>query len=185
MFSQRRIAVLGSLAVLALAPTATAQAQGSLVLYCTVQEEWCRVMVTAFERETGIKVSMTRKSSGEFYAQLKAEASNPRGDIWWGGTGDPHPAGGRGRADARIRIAVNKELQDWAINQWNASKKRTIGVYAGALGYSYNADFMKRKGGAEPKCWADLLDPRFKDDVRSPTRTRRAPPTPCWRRWCS
>jgi len=57
-------------------------------------------------------------------------------------------------------------LNDWAINQWNASKKRTIGVYAGALGYSYNTDFMKRKGGPEPKCWADLLDPRFKDDVQ-------------------
>ena len=56
MFSRRRLAVLGSLAVLALAPTTTAQAQGSLVLYCTVQEEWCRVMVTAFERETGLPV---------------------------------------------------------------------------------------------------------------------------------
>jgi hypothetical protein len=33
---------------------------------------------------------MTRKSSGEFYAQMQAETSNPRGDIWWGGTGDPH-----------------------------------------------------------------------------------------------
>jgi ABC-type Fe3+ transport system substrate-binding protein len=38
------------------------------------------------ERRPGIKVLMTRKSSGEFYAQLKAEAANPRGDIWWGGT---------------------------------------------------------------------------------------------------
>ena len=47
-------------------------------------------MVAAFEKATGIKVLMTRKSSGEFYAQLKAEAANPRGDIWWGGTGDPH-----------------------------------------------------------------------------------------------
>jgi iron(III) transport system substrate-binding protein len=47
-------------------------------------------MVAAFERQTGIKVAMTRKSSGEFYAQVQAEASNPRGDIWWGGTGDPH-----------------------------------------------------------------------------------------------
>ncbi len=47
-------------------------------------------MVAAFEKATGIKVLMTRKSSGEFYAQIKAEAANPRGDIWWGGTGDPH-----------------------------------------------------------------------------------------------
>ena len=45
-----------------------ARAQGQLVLYCTVQEEWCRAMVTAFERATGIKVNMTRKSSGENYA---------------------------------------------------------------------------------------------------------------------
>ena len=44
----------------------------------------------SIRESTGVKVSMTRKSSGEFYAQLKAEAANPRGDIWWGGTGDPH-----------------------------------------------------------------------------------------------
>jgi iron(III) transport system substrate-binding protein len=58
-----------------------ASAGGNLVLYCAVQEEWCHNMVAAFERQTGIKVAMTRKSSGEFYAQLQAEASNPRGDI--------------------------------------------------------------------------------------------------------
>src|SRR5687767_13778723 len=72
------------------AGAAQAQGQGELVMYCGVQEEWCRAMTTAFERETGIKVSMTRKSAGEVYAQVKAEAANPRADIWWGGTGDPH-----------------------------------------------------------------------------------------------
>jgi spermidine/putrescine-binding protein len=71
-------------------PHVAAAPQNELVVYCTVQEEWCRPMVTAFEKATGIKVLMTRKSSGEFYAQIKAEAANPRGDIWWGGTGDPH-----------------------------------------------------------------------------------------------
>ena len=85
-----RIAFAAGLAVSAFAVSSAAQAQGNLVLYCTVQEEWCRAMVTGFERETGIKVAMTRKSSGETYAQVKAEASNPKGDIWWGGTGDPH-----------------------------------------------------------------------------------------------
>ena len=67
-----------------------ARAQGTLVLYCGVNEEWCRAASTAFERETGIKVSMTRKSSGEIYAQIRAEGQNPRADIWWGGSGDPH-----------------------------------------------------------------------------------------------
>ena len=85
----KRMIVALALAAPALFPSLAA-AQGNLVLYCAVQEEWCRATVTAFERKTGIKVAMTRKSSGEIYAQVKAEASNPRGDIWWGGTGDPH-----------------------------------------------------------------------------------------------
>jgi iron(III) transport system substrate-binding protein len=143
-----------------------ALAQGNLTLYCTVQEEWCRVMVTAFERETGIKVAMTRKSSGEFYAQIKAEGSNPRGDVWWGGTGDPHLQAAEEGLTAEYESPMNKDLQEWALRQWQDSKKRTIGVYAGALGYSYNTEFMKKKGGAEPKCWADLLDSRFRDDVQ-------------------
>src|SRR5688500_12447759 len=86
---KRFVIVALSLVAPALFPSLAA-AQGNLVLYCAPQEEWCRAMVTAFERKTGIKVAMTRKSSGEIYAQIKAEASNPRGDIWWGGTGDPH-----------------------------------------------------------------------------------------------
>jgi iron(III) transport system substrate-binding protein len=160
-----RFAMAAGLATAALTASASAQAQ-NLVLYCTVQEEWCRVMVTGFERETGIKVSMTRKSSGEFYAQLKAEASNPRGDVWWGGTGDPHLQAAEEGLTVEYESPMNKELQDWAIRQWNDSKKKTIGVYAGALGYSYNTEFMKKKGGAEPKCWSDLLDAKYKDDVQ-------------------
>jgi iron(III) transport system substrate-binding protein len=161
-----RIALVGFVACACLFQLPSAHAQGSLVLYCSVQEEWCRLMMTTFERETGIKVSMTRKSSGEFYAQLKAEATNPRGDVWWGGTGDPHLQAAEEGLTIEYESSSNSELQDWALNQWKASNKRTIGVYAGALGYSYNTDFMKKKGVAEPKCWADLLDARFKDEVQ-------------------
>jgi iron(III) transport system substrate-binding protein len=141
-------------------------AQGELVLYCSVQEEWCRPMVAAFEKATGIKVLMTRKSSGEFYAQIKAEAANPRGDIWWGGTGDPHlQAAEEALTDPYISPRL-EELQDWAVKQARASKFRTVGIYAGALGYSYNAPELAKRKIAEPKCWADLIKPAFKDDVQ-------------------
>src|SRR4029453_11728379 len=143
-----------------------ARAQGQLVLYCTPQEEWCRAMVTAFERTTGIKVSMTRKSSGEFYAQLKAEAANPRGDIWWGGTGDPHLQAAEEGLTLEYKSPKMNELQDWAVRQWEASKGRTVGVYAGALGFSYNNDQMKKNRVPEPKCWADLIKPVFKDEIQ-------------------
>src|SRR6185503_3421396 len=110
----------------------TARAQGQLVVYCTVQEEWCRAMVTAFERSSGIKVNMTRKSSGENYAQVKAEAANPKGDVWWGGTGDPHLQAAEEGLTLEYKSPKLVELQEWAVRQAEQSKYRTVGVYAGA-----------------------------------------------------
>jgi iron(III) transport system substrate-binding protein len=144
----------------------SARAQESLVLYCSVQEEWCRAMTNAFERDTGIKVSMTRKSSGETYAQIKAEAQNPRGDIWWGGTGDPHMQAAEEGLTVEYKSAKLGELQAWAVRQWEQSKGRTVGIYSGALGFGYNTDMIKSLGVDEPKCWADLLNPKFKGEVQ-------------------
>jgi iron(III) transport system substrate-binding protein len=144
----------------------TAAAQGELVVYCTVQEEWCRPMAAAFEKKTGIKVLMTRKSSGEFYAQIKAEAANPKGDIWWGGTGDPHMQAAEEGLTLEYKSPRLAELQDWARQQAEAAKFRTVGIYAGALGYSYNAPELAKRKLAEPKCWSDLIKPEFKDDVQ-------------------
>ena len=156
----------GIAAALALAAPLPAAAQGELVVYCTVQEEWCRPMVAAFEKATGIKVSMTRKSSGEFYAQLKAEAANPRGDVWWGGTGDPHLQAAEEGLTLEYKSPKMNELQDWAVRQWEQSKGRTVGVYAGALGYSYNTEQMKKNRVPEPKCWSDLTKPVYKDEIQ-------------------
>jgi iron(III) transport system substrate-binding protein len=39
-------------------------------------------------------------------------------------------------------------------------------VYAGALGYSYNVDQLKKKNIPEPKCWSDLIKPAFKDEIQ-------------------
>src|SRR5918995_2548382 len=154
------------LITLALIAPGYAAAQGNLVLYCAPQEEWCRAMVTSFEKQTGIKVAMTRKSSGEFYAQVKAEASNPRGDIWWGGTGDPHLQAAEEGLTVEYKSAMMKDLQPWAVKQAEQSKHRTVGIYAGVLGFGYNTELLARKKLPEPKCWADLLSDKYKDDVQ-------------------
>ena len=153
-------------AALVLSAPLTAAAQGEVVVYCTVQEEWCRPMVAAFEKATGIKVLMTRKSSGEFYAQVKAEAANPRGDIWWGGSGDPHLQAAEEGLTEAYKSPKLADLQDWAVRQAEAAKYRTVGVYAGALGYSYNTEQLKKKNIPEPKCWSDLIKPAFKDEIQ-------------------
>ena len=166
MLSFKKLATYITAAVgLALMPGASFAAE-KLTYYCSAQEDWCQLMTRAFEKETGIKVAMTRKSAGEIYAQLKAESSNPRGDIWWGGTGDPHLQAAEEGLTQEYESPANKDLHEWALAQWEAAKKRSVGIYAGALGFGYNTQQIKAKGLNEPKCWADLLDPKLKDDVQ-------------------
>src|SRR5260370_23119701 len=64
-------------------------AQGTLAMYCSSPSTaWCQGMAIGFEKATGVKVSVTQKATGELFAQVKAEAGNPKSDIWWAGPGD-------------------------------------------------------------------------------------------------
>ena len=116
--------------------TAVQAQSGELVLYCSADEAICRLLSENFQRETGINVLMTRRSSGETYAQLKAEEGQPRGDVWWGGTGDPHLQAAAEELTDVYQSPMLEELQDWAVRQAEAADYRTVGVYAGALGFA-------------------------------------------------
>ena len=133
--------VLLAVSVAALAHSAQA---ATLNLYCSAQEDWCQLMSKTFEEKTGINVKMQRKSSGETFAQIRAESANPKGDVWWGGTGDPHLQAAEEKLTAPYVSPMRGELQDWAISQANSAGDRTIGIYSGALGYGYNADLLKK-----------------------------------------
>ena len=64
----------------------------TLNVICSVQVEWCNLIQTTFSRVAGIKVNMVQRSTGEALAQINAERANPKTDLWFGGTGDPHLA---------------------------------------------------------------------------------------------
>jgi iron(III) transport system substrate-binding protein len=161
-----KIALSALLSATALAAAGDASAQGRLNLYCSVQEDWCQLMQTEFEKATGVRVAMTRKSSGETYAQIKAEKDNPRGDIWWGGTGDPHLQAAEENLTAAYESPRMKEMQDWSVQQWKTGKQRTVGIYAGALGFGFNTELLAKKNLPEPRCWADLVKPEYKGEVQ-------------------
>ncbi|WP_102784063.1 MULTISPECIES: ABC transporter substrate-binding protein [Thalassospira] len=151
---------------LVVAAVGPANAAGRLSVICSADNEWCEMMETAFELEHDIDVSMVRKSSGEAYAQVRAEASNPKLDIWWGGTGDPHlQAAAEGLTEEYTSPQLG-DLQDWAVRQAKNADNKTVGIYAGALGIGYNNDLLAKKGLPAPKCWKDLADPAYKGEVQ-------------------
>jgi iron(III) transport system substrate-binding protein len=137
-----------------------------LNVICPVQAEWCNLAATEFEKETGIKVAMTLKGSGESFAQIAAEKANPKLDLWFGGTGDPHlQAAEQGLTD-EYKSPMVAQLQPWAQKQAEQSKYRTVGLYLGVLGIGYNTELLARKKFAAPACWRDLVKPEFAGEVQ-------------------
>ncbi|SFV13794.1 ABC transporter substrate-binding protein [Pseudoduganella namucuonensis] len=154
-------ALLASVAAPALAADA-----GSLNIICGVQAEWCSLVQTTFSRTTGIKVNLVAKGGGEALAQISAESANPKTDVWFGGTGDPHLQA----AEKDLTLAYQSPninlLRDWAVNQAKQSGYKTVGIYSGPLGIAYNTELLAKKKLAAPLCWTDLIQPQYKGEVQ-------------------
>lgn len=157
-------AVLGAVSLLAM--STGAQAQGQVNLYCSVQVEWCQAIANAFQKQSGITVNMTQKGSGETLAQIRAEAQRPRGDIWFGGTGDPHLVAAEEGLLFGYSSKMNDKLHPWAIKQHEASGGQSIGIYSGAIGFGYNTELLAKKNVKAPECWADLVKPDYKGEIQ-------------------
>ncbi len=144
-----------------------ATAAGNLNMVCSADVVVCEHMTRIFSQEhPDIKVSMVRLSAGEAYARLRSEARNPRTDIWWAGTGDPHMQAADEGLTQVYKSPLLDQQQDWAQKQAENSGYRTVGIYAGALGWGYNTKLLADKKLKEPTCWADLLDPGFKGEIQ-------------------
>ena len=138
---------------------------GELNVVCSNEQDWCDLMAGAFEEATGNSVAMVRKSTGETLAQVRAEAGNPKIDVWWGGTGDPHLiAAAEGLTQPSG--ADTSQLLGWAKNLADISEGRTVGIHAGALGIAYNADILSEKGIEPPACWKDLTNPAYAGEIQ-------------------
>jgi len=149
----------------ALAGPAFAQ-QGQVNVICSVQAEWCNMIQTVFTRSTGIKVNMSLKGSGEALAQLIAERANPKTDLWFGGTGDPHLQAAESDISLEYKSASLPQLHAWAQQQAQQSGWKTVGIYSGPLGFGYNTELIAKKKVPIPKSWADLLKPDYKGEIQ-------------------
>jgi len=144
----------------------SAQAQQVTAL-CSTDQGWCELAAKQFQAKTGIRVQQVHKATGEAFAQLRAEAGNPKTDLWWGGTGDPYlQAAEVGLLDA-YRPAYINDLQAWSVRQYAMSDNFVGGFYTSAIGFGWNEDVLKKKKLPAPKCWADLVDPKYKGEIET------------------
>jgi iron(III) transport system substrate-binding protein len=153
-------------AISALAFASSVAQSQTVNIICSVQAEWCNMIGTVYSKTTGTKVNVSMKGSGEALAQIIAEKENPKTDIWFGGTGDPHLAAAEQNLTLEYKSPSIPQLHSWAQEQAKQSGYKTVGIYSGPLGFGYNTELLNKKKIATPKTWADLLNPSLKGDVQ-------------------
>jgi len=161
MIRRSFFAVAAATAFLAAAP-----ATGQLNLYCSSPNTaWCQGMANGFEKATGTRVAVVQKATGETLAQVKAEGANPKGDVWWAGPGDAYLQAAEDGLLETYQSPNLNQLHDWARRISEVSQNRVSGVYGGILALGYNTELQTKKKLPIPKCWKDLLDPAYKNEV--------------------
>ena len=161
MIRRMLLAVAAATAVFAALPAAA-----QLNLYCSSPNTaWCQGMANGFEKATGVKVAVVQKATGEMLAQVKAERANPKGDIWWAGAADSYLQAAEEGLLETYQSTNLKDLYDWARRLSEISQYHVTGVYGGILSLGYNTELQAKKKLPVPKCWKDLLDPAYKNEV--------------------
>ena len=143
---------------------ATGTLAETLNVVCSNEQVWCDLMAQNFKIDTGIDTAIVRKSTGEVLAQIRAEAGNPKVDVWWGGTGDPHLIAAAEGLTMPSGVDTSG-LLGWAQNMADMTGGKAVGVHVGLLGMLYNTEVLAEKGLPAPACWRDLAKPEYKGEV--------------------
>ena len=163
----RRITALCAGVALWLCGAAAGTAAPALTVLCGVDETWCAAMKRAYEAKSGLEISMTRRSTGDILNQIRAEKAAPTVDVWWGGTGDTLLQAGSENLLEPYQPAHERDMLPWAQNFFAMSGGRSAGIYAGALGFAYNADLLRQLKLPAPACWKDLADIAYRGRIES------------------
>lgn len=145
-----------------------AQAEGKLTVYCSVQNITCEKVTRRFAEKYNVDTQFIRSSTGSILGKLKAEKDNPQADVWYGGTLEPHFQA----ADQGLLESYRSPLQKEIMPQFNALTEQrgefTSIIYLMELGIGVNTEKLAKLGLTPPKCFADLLDPAYKDQIQYP-----------------
>jgi iron(III) transport system substrate-binding protein len=165
MIRARGRSIGGALLAFALGVASSVVLAAPLVVYCTHDPDACELAAQSFTRETGIVVAMTRKPTGEVYAQLRAERDNPKADVWYGGTFDSFQQGAAEGLFAPYRSPKLVDLFPWAQRKADETGDRAVAIYRIIIGFGMNPELLAKRKLAAPRCWSDLVKPDYRKEI--------------------
>ena len=130
----------------------------TLVVYTPNEEGMLDSLIPVFEESTGVEVQLITAGTGELYQRIQSEASNPQGDVMFGG----------GAAQANANMALWAEYVSAGDADMVEAGKNTTGFYT-----PYQADGSNllvnteaaAAAGVTITSYADLLAPELKGKI--------------------
>lgn len=138
---------------------AAAQAEGTLVVYGSCEDDYLAAACENFQKMYGIQVQYQRLSTGEVQSKIEEEKGNPSGDVWFGGTTDPYNVAA---AEGLLEPYKAENAVHLMSDAYHDPDYNWVGIYKGILGFMVNRDELDRMGIEPPQDWADLTDPKYK-----------------------
>lgn len=135
--------------------------KGELTFYAGLQEDHAAMIAKEFEKQTGIKTSFVRMSSGEVLARLKAEKNNMSASIWYGGPIDAFVAANEVGLIEPYMSPERKNIKD----EFKSADGTWTGIYVGYLGFVGNQKMLEERGLTMPTSWADLIKPEYEGEI--------------------
>lgn len=155
--SKKLSALLAGLVVLSVSANAT-----ELNAYTIMPEKYASQIFAQFTKDTGIKVNFLRFSTGEALARLTAEKSNPQVDVLLGGPADMYAAGIKEGILEAYRPADSEAIS----SAYRDPNNYWTGIGLIPLCFLTNTKFLEKNKMQAPTKWADLLDPRYKNNLQ-------------------
>lgn len=144
--------------VISLSAATSVQAQDVVNVVC-VTAEWCEALRQPFLDATGIRMEYLNLRTNESLVRIRAEASNPTFDVFYGGTGDPHfVAAGEGLT-IPYETSIMDELSPDMVAAVNGAY---LPLYANPIALVVNPSVLEQAGAPMPASWTDLADPAYK-----------------------
>lgn len=109
-----------------------------------------------FNREYGVRVPPDMKGSGPTLAALLREQANTVADVAYYNSLVAYEAGERG-VHQPYKPAGFDRIPDWCKDP----EGTWFCVHQGVIAFIVNTDALKKANVPVPKCWADLLDPKY------------------------
>lgn len=113
-----------------------------------------------FSEETGANVEFLSMSSGEVLSRVKAEGK-PMADLWFGGGLDAFIAA----KDDGLLAAYTPQEADKIDPNFKDPEGFWIAKGITVVGFMANNKILEEKGLPIPQTWAELADPKYKDEV--------------------